>query len=227
MSAWEQPEAQRTGRLGEGAVAGFPELAARRPVGRLQVVETGPHHHAGVVEGDEASRRERGIARRRPRERRDAHDEGQLGACVGRLGAPQQLVDRGRLPTASALTQRARLALPGDSRSTQPPSTRCGGGAEALRPASSMRASSAWSKPRAGATVPAGGRSAGARTIIAPPFSASSRCARPSRARTRRTPARPWTAGRTRRPAGRSSAPRRGARCAGSRRRTPCRRNAP
>ena len=45
----------------------------------------------------------------------------------------------------------------------------------------------------------------------------SSGCARPSRGRSRRRPARPWTTGRTPRRAGRSSAPRPGARCAGSR----------
>jgi hypothetical protein len=38
-----------------------------------------------------------------------------------------------------ALTQRARLALPGEKRSSQPSSQRCSGGALAFRPASSTR----------------------------------------------------------------------------------------
>ncbi len=68
-------------------------------------------------------------------------------ASANTAAARANLSASGSTPVATALTQRARLALPGEKRTSQPSSQRCCGGALAFRPASSMRASSSGSKP--------------------------------------------------------------------------------
>ena len=76
-------------------------------------------------------------------ERRDAHEQRQAGAGEDRAGSARACSSSGSRPAATALTQRARLALPGEKRTSQPSTQRCCGGALALRPASSTRDSSA------------------------------------------------------------------------------------
>ena len=79
------------------------------------------------------------------RERRDAHNIGRPALAIHRRGRAPASAPAAGGPAATALTQRARLALPGEKRTSQPSSQRCCGGALAFRPASSMRDSSAWS----------------------------------------------------------------------------------
>ena len=81
----------------------------------------------------------------RLRERRDAHVRMKPGRGKERK-AQASLASMSRRPGATAWMQRARLALPGERRSSQPSTQRCSRGALALMPASSIRASSASSK---------------------------------------------------------------------------------
>ena len=206
--------------VGESLGRGGFDRTARTRVGASsrEGIERCEDHHPGLVDALHAELGEMAVEPGRLRERRDAHERAKPGRrkerqAEGELGVDAESAWRDRLDAARALGLAGREAQ-------QP----------AVDPALLAR--------RAG--VDPGVLDAGeqrlveARPAVAtaavlkrPARRAARRRAPPSRARSRRRRARLWRPDRRRLPATRSWAPRRGGRCAGSRCRRPCRRNAP
>lgn len=195
--------APATDDLGELGGVG---VAQRQAVGRCVGVGTAlgraliADEHQGRIDDGPTARGQPVVERCRSRERREAGMHRQPG-CAAHDRREAIFSASGRVRGATALMLRARRALLGQKRTSQPSTQRCHVGALASSESSSTRASRVLGPLTARWLA----RARAWRRV---------RAAWTSRARIRRRPAPPWKRGRTPRRAGRSSGLRPAARSA-------------